>query len=484
MNKTSQELHYTRAIRFIDKLYALVEDGKYNKEEEKNFFVNLALYKNKSPIFLYDLNNFMLACCVGVFGLNKESIEGASRDRNYSFNVHYPPLKSEKIRRPYNEFKTGNIIATGLEEWLSVNSVSNNIASDNNYLFNVRNALMHSEYEHDFYDEDTYTSFLLNLHNSNYTGFEGQLYIPYFAEFAKHYYSNDAFFGLQTDFYFTSLDDEKIKFNKMDLKEQLKEVHLYKLKYENDSILKNMIEKRLIDEKVFQRYMKKYPDNKEEIVMSEENLEKIELLINHYYGDAFYKMKIDDQMRIIIPLYKYMVDPKMVMSNWIMHYYNLTAAAVNYAYANEDFRSIYAAEPSLAILKSYMIMYRLQNPSFKEVDYSLVEDVDYTFLEDDQGVYEKQKNAWLRKNPNMSQSEIDKRYFCEVYRDALAHGKIKVDVVKEDGTVKQKLIFEDIYKGKRRIISIELKELMKFVNSKAFSDSEAKDKNKVNSTRR
>jgi hypothetical protein len=89
MNKTSQELHYTRAIRFIDKLYALVEDGKYNKEEEKNFFVNLALYKNKSPIFLYDLNNFMLACCVGVFGLNKESIEGASRDRNYSFNVHY-----------------------------------------------------------------------------------------------------------------------------------------------------------------------------------------------------------------------------------------------------------------------------------------------------------------------------------------------------------------------------------------------------------
>ena len=42
MNKTSQELHYTRAIRFIDKLYALVEDGKYNKEEEKNFFVNLA----------------------------------------------------------------------------------------------------------------------------------------------------------------------------------------------------------------------------------------------------------------------------------------------------------------------------------------------------------------------------------------------------------------------------------------------------------
>ena len=84
----------------------------------------------------------------------------------------------------------------------------------------------------------------------------------------------------------------------------------------------------------------------------------------------------------------------------------------------------------------------------------------------------------------MSQSEIDKRYFCEVYRDALAHGKIKVDVVKDGKNVEQKLIFEDIYKGKRRIISIELKELMKFVNSKAFSDSEAKDKNKVNSTRR
>ena len=483
MNKTSQELHYTRAMRFIDKLYSLVEDGTYDKEKEKQFFINLAMNRTTNPISMYDLNNFMLSCCVGVFGLNKESIEGASRNKGYSFNVDYHPLNHEMLKKIYADFKNKNIIATGLEEWLSVNSVSSNIASDNNYLFNVRNALMHSEYEHDFYNEETYTTCFLNLHNSNYTGFEGQVYIPHFAEFVKHYYSNDAFFGLQTDFYFMDVDS-KVRLNKSNLKDELKKVHLYKLKYDNDPVLKNMVEKRLIKEKDLERYMSKHPDDKEEIAMSDENIEKMELLINHYYGDSFYKMKFPDQMRILVPLYKYMVDPKMVMSSWIMHYYNMTAACVHRAYADEDFRSIYAAEPSLAILKSYMIMYRLQNPSFKEVDYNLIEDVDYTFLEDDQGVYEKQKNTWLRRNPNMSQSEIDKRYFCEVYRDALAHGKIKVDVIKDGKNVEQKLIFEDIYKGKRRVLSIELKELMKFVNSKAFSDSEAKDKNRVNTTRR
>ena len=174
----------------------------------------------------------------------------------------------------------------------------------------------------------------------------------------------------------------------------------------------------------------------------------------------------------------------MVMSNWIMHFYNMARASVHLSAADEDFRSVYAAEPSIAMLKSYMVMYRLQNPSFKEVDYNLIDEVDYTFLEDDRDVYDKQKNLWLRKNPSMSQIEIDKRYFCEVFRNALAHGKIKVDIVNEDGKVKQNLIFEDLYKGKRRIISIELEELNKFIESKAFSDSEAIDKNKVQNNKR
>lgn len=484
MDRTGQELHYIRAMRFLDKLHSLVEDGKYNKEEEKEFFIRLAKLCRENPMTMFDLNNFLLTCSIGVFGLNKESIENSSRNNNYGFDIKYLDPRFAVIRTAYNQFKKENILSTGLEDWLAVTSVSPHIAPNNNFLFNVRNALMHSEYDFDMQDRQPHMSMFLNIHNSNYTGFEGKIFLSNYTEFVKQYYSNDAFFGLQTDFYFMDAEHGRIKFNKNDLFNQLSRLHLYKLQYQNDSKLKNMIEKKLIDERSFQKYMNKNPDRKEEIIFDDNKKKQVELIINHYYGDKFYDMKFDDQMRIILPIYKYLVDPKMVMSNWIMHFYNMTAASVHLGYADEDFRSVFAAEPTIAILKSYMVMYRLQNPSFKEVDYNLIDDIKYTFLEDDQDVYEKHKNTCLRINPHMSQSEIDKRYFSEIYRNALAHGKIKVDVVSEDGEVKQKIIFEDIYKGKRRVISIELKELNKYIDSKAFSDSEAIDKSKVQGNKR
>ena len=484
MNRTSQELHYIRAMRFLDKLHALVADGKYNKQEEKEFFLRLAELCLKNPVTVFELNNFLLTCSIGVMGLNKEAIEGSSRNNNYGYDIKYIKPKIPLMKQQLENFKKDNIVATGLEDWLSVLSVSNSISADNNFLFNVRNALMHSEYDYDLRDDTSYFAMFLNLHNSNYTGFEGRVFLPNYTEFVKQYYSNDAFFGLQTDFYFVDIGDKLINFNKNDLLEQLSSVHLYKLQYKNDSKLRNMIEKKLIDEKSFEKYMEKHPDDKEEIIFDDDKKHQVELIINHYYGDKFYEMKPLDQMRILVPVYKYLVDSKMVMSNWIMHFYNLASAAIRIGYANEDFRSVYAAETSIAILKSYMVMYRLQNPSFKEIDYNLIDDMQYTFLEDDSGVYEKQKNNWLRKNSNMSQSEIDKRYFCEVYRNALAHGKIRVDIACKENEIKQNLIFEDIYKGKRRVVSVELDELNKFIDSKAFEDSEAIDKKRVQSNKR
>ena len=484
MNKTSQELHYTRAMRFLNKLHEFVRDGKYDKEGEKNFFIRLVPMCRQNPFTMFELNNFMLTCSIGVIGLNKEAIENSNRNNNYGFNIEYLEPRFSIIEKFYREFKLENIVPTGLEEWLSVTNVSSNISPSNNYLFNVRNALMHSEYEYEFVDESMYVAPFLNLHNSNYTGFTGKMFLSNYLQFVKQYYSNDAFFGLLTDFYFIESDNKIVRLNKEKILDQLSALHFYKLKYENDTTLQNMIEKKLINEKTFTKYIGKHSDDKEEIVIDDYKRNQVKLLIEHYYGEKFYKMKYEEQMRIIVTIYKYLIDPKMIMSHWIMHFYNLASATAHASYADEDFISIFAAEPSIAILKSYMVMYRLQNPSFKDLDYNLIEDINYDFLEDDQDVYEKQKNSWLRVNPSMRQSEIDKRYFCEVYRDSLAHGKIKIDVLMEDNKLKQKLIFEDIYKGKRRVISIDIKELNKFIESKAFSDGEAIDKSKVNTPRR
>lgn len=472
MGKSSQQLHYIRAIRFLNKMSDYVYNGIYNKSKEKEFFVNMSKKVSESKMAIYDLNNFLLTCCVGVMGLNKESIEKSDRNNSYRYNLKYNDTSKNIISHIYKGFQKENTIETGLEEWLSVSNVSPNISSNNNYLFNVRNALMHSEYEHNPYNEQDFVCIFLNLHNSNYTRFEGKVFLPNFYEFVKHYYSNDSFFGLQTDMYFIHAEKTN-KLNKEDILEQIKFIKLYKLKYKNDTVYANMIEKKITGDKKIANYIKKHPYDKEEVVFDESELNKVKLLIDKYYGDSFYRMKYEEQMRIILCLYKYIKDPKIIISNWIMHFYYLTAGALHSRYANEDFVSVFAIEPTIAILKSYAVLYRLQNSSFQEINYDLINDLDYKFIENDLDIYEKEKSLWLKENPRLTQSQIDKKYFCEIYRDALCHGKVKIDIEEKNGIIKQILIFEDLYKNRRRIISVELEELNKFIESKAFSAEEA-----------
>lgn len=483
MNKTSQQLHYSRGMLFINKIYKEVYKN-FNKKKEKDFFVYIAQICRDNDIRMYDLNNFLLVCSICVMGLNKESIENENRSNEYKFNIKYLDIKEPYFKDILSEFQSKNTISTNLEKWLSVNRVSSNVSNNNNYLFNVRNAFMHSEYEHEFYNEDKYQSIILNLHNSNYTGFEGQVFLPNFVEFVKHYYSNDYFFGLLTNMYFLEMDKDELVFTKEDFHNQLKDIHLFKIKYTNGLNSKKITEKILFDNKTLCKYINKHPDDKEQVPFDDQKKKRVELLIKHYYGDSFFDMTFENQMRIIVGAYKYIEDPKIVISSWIMHFYNLTTAAIHYAYADEDFKSIFAIEPTIALMKSYMIMYRLQNSSFEEINYNDIEDFNYDIIENDLDVYSRKKNAWLRIDSSMLDEEIDKRYFCEIYRDALAHGKIKIDIEEIDGKLKQKLIFEDIYKSKKRVISVDVDELNKFINSKAFFDTEARKKENTSTLKR
>ena len=420
---------------------------------------------------MFDLNNFIFSCSVALMGLNKESIENSDNHKEYGYKIDYNLPSNIMLEKTYNDFKKFHNVDNPYSKWLAVTSVSPDIPSDNNYLFNVRNSLMHSEYDYEFENDESYNYINVNLHNSNYTGFEGKLYIPYYLEFMKHYYSNDAYFGILSNFYV--MGESGIKPTKETLDEYLRKTKLQKYKYENKKDSSRRWEKKLY---------KKNPKindsdfEKEEVSLTEEDINKAKMLIEKYYGDDFYKYPREKQGRITFQVLKYIKDSKTVLSEWIVHYYLCAREAIKHKWPGDEFISGFASEASLLMIKSYLLLYRIQNKNFDEIDYDLMDDIDYEF-DTSEPHYSDFKNKLIDKGVVVDEDEYKKRYFCEIYRNSLAHGNISVDVRRErDGSIKQYFVFEDIYKSRTRKIAITQEELKRFTNFEAFSRKEAKVK--------
>ena len=471
MGERSAKLHYIRGIHFVDKILNKALENGYSMSEEYQFFKDASFKARNNPLGLFDLNNFIFACSVALIGLNKESIEDSDNCKEYGYKIDYEvPSNSPLLKLTYERFKKLNTIETPFSKWLSVTSVSPNIASDNNYLFNVRNSLMHSEYDFEFEGEDSYNYADVNLHNSNYTGFEGKLYVPYYLEFMKHYYSNDAYFGILRNLYVMS--DGGIKPTKEHFDIYLGQFSLQKYKYENSENSSKRIEKKFSTPK---SKIRESDFEKEDVNITEEHLNKVRLLIEEYYGDKFFELDKDKQGRIVFQTLKYVIDPKTVLSEWIVHYYLCAREAMRKIYPGDDFISVFAADASMLMVKSYLMLYRLQNKHFEDIDYNLIDNIDYKY-DSSEPFYTDFKNKLINKGIVVSEDEYKKRYFCEIYRNSLAHGNVKIDVRKENGDVVQYFVFEDIYKSRVRKIEISHEELEKFMNFEAFSRGEAKTK--------
>lgn len=465
MSDKGAKLHYIRGMHFVDKiLNKSLQDG-YDVKNEYAFFEDVSYKSRKDSLFLFDLNNFIFSCSVALMGLNKESIEESDNHKAYGYQIDYNIETTGNIlEKTYNSFKRKGTIDSPYSKWLAIKSVSSNVPSTNNFLFNVRNSLMHSEYDCEFYNEEGYNYSEVNLHNSNYTGFEGSIYIPYYLEFMKHYYSNDAYFGILRDFYV--MTESEIKPSKENIEEFLKSIKLQKYRYENKKDASRRIEKKYSKPNV---KLKDSLFQKEDAPISDDELEQVKLIIEKYYGDDFFGYDKEMQSRIVFQAIKYAKDPKTVLSEWIMHYYLCTRCAMREVYPDEEFISVFAAEPSMLLVKSYLILYRMQNKYFEDVDYSLMDNIDYSY-DTSESYYNDFKNKLVNKGINVSEDEYKKRYFCEIYRNSLAHGNVKIDMRKEnDGSIVQYFVFEDIYGTRNRKITISQEELKRFTNFEAFS---------------
>lgn len=484
MNVMDNEiLHYKRGITFIKILKEYFSYGKYS-ERSIFEFCNMCeeRVRNHLDFSMFDLNNFLVLCAVVFLGLNKESIEESDNLKDYQYDISYvwPTVLKEKPNKLLEKtvdkkFDNARVIETPYDEWLSVLKISMPSNFVPNFLFNVRNGFMHSEYSLEI--EDGNRNFIfLNVRNSNYTNFEGRILLCNFVEFIKFFYSNDAYLGLVDKYYIGQCEEDNFHINCEDELDRVDRIKLLQVKYINIKKDSKKIFERLNYGNRAVPKIRGYEVEETEIIDDQTIIEQVKLLIKKYYGKEFYNLSGRDQGDIVFMMKKYLNSPSSYMSEWVMHFYlNVVHAIHRDNKVDNAFKGIFAIDSVFLIIKSYLVLYRLQNKVFKEVDYNHINDFKYQYSEvADYNMYEHFKHKLMDKGICCSEEEYLKRYFCEVFRNSLAHGKIEVRIGEDSNNeIIHKLILKDIYGGKIRQIEISIEALSKFLESEAFERKNA-----------
>ena len=261
-------------------------------------------------------------------------------------------------------------------------------------------------------------------------------------------------------------------------------------------ILKESTHDFIVDTHEFDKKIKS-SNNYDNFKVTDEKLDNntiahVFVYIEKNYGDKFFELDVDTQTGIIATYLQYKMNPKREISNWMMHFWYLYQNLYNGEFKKEFFdgdefgkESCY---PSLMILKAYLIMYRLQHQSFEEIDYSKVNfdinDIKVKLNSDNVKVPITSENyfkeSFDKENASgiLSESEIWNKIVCEILRNSLAHGNIKIynDTYSLENLVELKDI--DPKKGNVRIITMPLTMFDELLNSEAFLPKNCKTKEK------
>lgn len=484
----NKEKYYRRAYNCLETLMGAYQNG-YNKKSANKFLDDE--FSKRKRIVQEEIECLKLTVAVALMGLNKERIEKTNKHSDYEnildeFDVRLGDFPNE-CKTLLNEFSSKNTISTKYESFLSI---IKNLApnyTDLDYIKSVRNAFLHGGYEIELNDYFATTK----IRNKNY--FEAEILNPNFLYFVMSYMSNLPGFGLtEKNVIYASRIYMPLE-NDSDLDEYLDEFKLYFVDYESLVAYdgENTLEKKFHD-----KYKNTYIDDEEkEIVLNSFNRKDINIkgidtkfldsnvkecikkLIKSEYPN-FYEINPTVQKDIILSYVEYFTENPRNISNWLIHYFYLMGNSKNidYSFFDRDEYLNFNNEMSLLILKSYLILYRVQNKSFEEVDYSLM-DIDENDLEltsfDEFGnpanLFNDSYNKQLSKSDNpYTNDEVKKFVLTEVIRDALAHGNVTTNFEIKNEVVKQIIIFEDIYKNRKRIIKMDINTLKKYLSSEAF----------------
>lgn len=498
-------LYYRRGMYIIDKmLKQFNNDNTFYKKRLEFIKMELNRLCTNKNLVEKDINSFYITSLSALMGLNKENIENMNRHRDYNLsdvNCIRDDVFLNQIKKDYPCFDKDRNIPTKFDKWLSVERCD---YPTDCYMMNIRNGILHSEYEPlgEFGD-------LLSIKNSNYMHFKSKVILLGLLDFCELYFGNSGWLGVSENFNIYGSETETQITNEKELDTALDSITVTVFNYEYKGKcldykipelklvelfqkLKNNTDLEQIAKKVFSgNYDYSFVENK--ITQEQKNI--VKKIIEKYYGDNFYKLDNDAQMRNLCMAARYLIDSRMVISEWICDYVELLN------YINQIFeksykkkeekaiemingfdielnqRSIFAARTSLLILKLYQILYRLQYKNYEEVDFNMIDfdtsSSDYSYERIDKNGstsydFNIDKAKMTVDYPNDSNKEIENRIICEIIRDALCHGNIEMNFKIENDELVEYIILEDIYKGRIRKLEITLDKLETFINSNAF----------------
>lgn len=502
-------LYYKRGMHIIDKLLKNFNNDstfyknrlEFSKSELKRMFTNKDLVDK-------DINSFYITSLVVLLGLNKENIENLNKHNNYDLsecNKIREKTFIEKVKKEYPEFDKGRKIQTKFDNWLSVENCDHPTMC---YMMNIRNGLLHGEYEPlgEFGD-------LLSIKNSNYTNFNSKVILLGILDFCELYFGNNAWTGISEKFNIEEIMCQEQINNDIDLDKALNSIKIHQITYNYKRDMKNVkipelkianilekTERKTSDKTSIHDLLKQvfnknweYTVNTKTLSNDEKNI--IIKMINKYYGESFYKLNKEDQNTQLALLTRYLVDSRSTLSEWVCDYidlFNMIKYVSYYSYEKHqkqideiidtltgevNKRSVFACKTSLLIIKLYHVLYRLQYKNYEEVDYSKIDfdtssnDYNYERKDKDGSItydFNIDKAKMKLNHQNDTDKEIENRVICEIIRDALCHGNINMNFKIENDELVECIVFEDIYKGRVRKLEITLDKLETFLKSDAF----------------
>lgn len=492
------ERYYRRSYNAINRLIEAYKNG-YNKENTLKFRQELMnKYYSNPKIAQSEFNNIMFTIMIALLGLNKEAIENTGKIIEYKKNNNELDLSKilltneEKSR--LKEFFDSKVVSTDFDNWLSIKINPNTDKENIDYLRRVRNSLLHSNF---YIDEENPFIPFAKLKTKSY--YESELFNMQFQMFVFEYFGNIDALGLSEAMYTFDVPQSHIK-NQVELIKFLLLTTINKITYKNlktvgkespELFLKESAdeESKVDIDKFIDKLnnIKSVDDIKWETMrIKAEHIVDLIKYIESVYGQYFYKFDYSTQSGIISTHLKYELNSKIEISNWMSHFWYLYTSINNPSFAvsffDGDEFGIDSCYPALMVLKSYLLMYRLQNNNFDEIDYGKVNfDVNdpviylYSDNEDKSPItenyfiksFEKEKSRGILTD----EKEIWNKIICEVVRDSLAHGNIRTYT--SPSTVEPMIELRDVdpKKGTVRVIVLPLVKYEKFLNSEAFIPS-------------
>ncbi|MBQ9833647.1 MAG: hypothetical protein IJO33_00415 [Bacilli bacterium] len=497
---TAEEKFYRRAFNLLEELLVVYKSGVDTKGTEL-FWENQKVDSSIAEKRLFEQKNaLLLIILVAILGINKESIDKAGIVDSYNESVVADlskVLMSSADRKAVNYFKSMNRQPSMFGSWLSIIKNFDENNNDKTIFRQVRNSLLHSNFTLD----DNGSNLVALTHLKIKSNYEAIILNFNFYQFILSYFSNVPSMGLseKTYIYMVETISNIEEFVPMDNQDKLInfmrrflvwDVNSKVNNYDGNnffgtSLINNCLENSNIYSYLQEVFTKKMDDDvKLEDVnffkLSNEIIHIIVLDIERRYGFDFYNLDFFQQSKIIRYYLEIVYENKRQISSNLVHLFKLVLKIgdKNFIPNVEDF--VYDKSynlgmmASLSILKAYLVIYRVQNKTFSNIDYEKInlefdDNIYFNTLIDDEDMTLIDLRESIKKVINKKGLDYDsaiKFVVLDSIRNALAHGNVNVNFSVKSGEIIIELA--DIYKNRKRTLKMTLDKFDMFFNSEAF----------------